>query len=65
MTGETLKRGGRRAMQLPAHTPIRRHTDDALVKTLARAFRWKRLLDIGAFSTINDLGNKSEWRRPT
>lgn len=50
-----VKRGGRKEMQLPADMPIRRQTDDALVKALARAFRWKRMLDSGAFTTINDL----------
>ena len=50
-----VKRGGRKEMQLPADMPIRRQTDDALIKALARAFRWKRMLDSGAFTTINDL----------
>jgi hypothetical protein len=50
-----VKRGGRKEMQLPAGMPIRRQTDDALVKAMARAFRWKRMLDSGAFTTINDL----------
>ena len=50
-----VKRGGRKEMQLPPDMPIRRKTDDALVKALARAFRWKRMLNSGAFTTINDL----------
>lgn len=31
-----VKRGGRKEMQLPADMPIRRQTDDAFVKALAR-----------------------------
>lgn len=50
-----VKRGGRKEMQLPADMPVRRQTDDALAKALSRAFRWKRMLDSGAFTTISDL----------
>ena len=50
-----IKRGGRKEMLLPADAPIQRRPDDALVKALARAFRWKRMLDSGDFSTIAEL----------
>ena len=50
-----VKRGGRKEMQLPEGTPFQRRPDDALVKALARAFRWKRMLDSGEFSTIAEL----------
>ena len=30
-------------------------TDNTLVKALARAFRWKRMLDNGDFATVADL----------
>ena len=36
-----LKRGGRKEMQLPDGAMPSRRTDNALVKALARAFRWK------------------------
>lgn len=50
-----VKRGGRKEMQLPegAHQP--RRSDNTLVKALARAFRWKRMLESGEFATIAEL----------
>jgi len=50
-----VKRGGRKEMVLPADSPTQRRPDDALVKALARAFRWKRMLESGEFSTIAEL----------
>lgn len=50
-----MKRGGRKAMVLPADTPTQRRLNDALVKALARAFRWKRMLESGDFTTIAEL----------
>jgi hypothetical protein len=49
------KRGGRKAMQAPAEAPEPRRPDDALVKALARAFRWKKMLESGEFVTIAEL----------
>ena len=53
-----VKRGGRKEMQLPEGAAQPRRTDNTLVKALARAFRWKRLLETGEFATINDLATK-------
>ena len=50
-----VKRGGRKEIQLPPDAQHRSTTDDTLVKALARAFRWKRMLESGEFSTITDL----------
>ena len=50
-----VKRGGKTEMLLPADAPTQRRPDDALVKALARAFRWKRMLDSGEFATIAEL----------
>ncbi len=50
-----VKRGGRKEMQLPDGVRPDRKADNTLVKALARAFRWKRMLDSGAFITIKDL----------
>lgn len=50
-----VKRGGRKEMQLPPGAPTPKETDSTLVKALARAFRWKRMLEAGEFATINDL----------
>lgn len=53
-----VKRGGRKEMQLPEGASTQRRPDDALVKALARAFRWKRLLDSGEFATIAELATR-------
>jgi hypothetical protein len=53
-----VKRGGRKEMQLPADAPHQRKSDDALLKALARAFRWKRMLESGEFSSISELAEK-------
>lgn len=50
-----VKRGGRKAMHLPECAPSQRRPDDALVKALARAFRWKRMLELGEFASISEL----------
>ena len=52
------RRGGRKAILAPdgseAWSPGPR-VDPALVKALARAFRWRRLLENGSYSTIKEL----------
>ena len=50
-----LKRGGRKEVQLPDGAAQPRHADSTLVKALARAFRWKRMLEAGEFATIAEL----------
>ena len=50
-----VKRGGRKEMQLPEGAVQPRRTDNTLVKALARAFRWKRMLESGEFATIAEL----------
>ena len=50
-----VKRGGRKEMILPVETCVPRKADHTLVKALARAFRWKLMLESGEFSTITDL----------
>jgi hypothetical protein len=55
------KAGGRRQVVLPdgATAPaMRPRSDSALIKALARAFRWKRMLESGAFATIGDLAKR-------
>lgn len=49
------KRGGRKEVQLPDGAPVQRRTDNTLVKALARAFRWKKMLESGEFNTIAEL----------
>ena len=55
-----VKRGGRKAMRLPEGTTLSRQADNALVKALARAFRWKRMLESGEFATIAELAESEE-----
>ena len=53
-----VKRGGRKEMRLPAGAALPRQADNALVKALARAFRWKRMLDSGEFTTVGELAQR-------
>lgn len=53
-----VKRGGRKEMQLPGGATQPRRTDNTLVKALARAFRWKRMLESGEFATIAELAER-------
>ena len=52
------KRGGRKEMRLPEGIAPPRRPDYALVKALARAFRWKRMLESGRFATIAELAER-------
>lgn len=66
--GETLtvqiplrlrKRGGRKLMVVPegatAWAPQRARVDNVLVKAIARAFRWRQLIESGEYASITDL----------
>jgi len=53
-----VKRGGRKEMHLPDGVRPDRKADNTLVKALARAFRWKRMLESGEFSSISELAEK-------
>ena len=56
-----VKRGGRKEMQLPPDAAAERtRLDNTLVKALARAFRWKRMLESGEFGTIAELAEREE-----
>jgi len=59
-----VKRAGRREMILPPNAQTRRQADDSLIKALARAFRWKRMLDSGEFSTITELAQRERIAAP-
>src|SRR5690606_2851364 len=45
-------------MQLPEGAVQPRRSDSTLVKALARAFRWKRMLESGEFATIAELAER-------
>jgi hypothetical protein len=51
------KRGGRKWVVTPdgAEWAPRPRVDNAMVKALARAFRWRKMLDTGAYATLEDL----------
>jgi hypothetical protein len=53
-----VKRGGRKEMQMPDGASSQRETDNTLIKALARAFRWKRMLESGEFTTIAELAER-------
>ncbi len=53
-----VKRGGRKEMQVPEGAAQLRRTDNTLVKAMARAFRWKRMLESGEFTTIAELAER-------
>jgi hypothetical protein len=59
-----VKRGGRKEMQIPEGTTQPRRADGTLVKALARAFRWKRVLESGEFATIADLAEHERIAAP-
>lgn len=53
-----VKRGGRKEMRPPDGAAQPSRMDNTLVKALARAFRWKRMLDSGEFTTIGELAER-------
>ena len=53
-----VKRGGRKEMQLSEGAAQQRRTDNTLVKALARAFRWKRMLESGDFLSAAELAER-------
>lgn len=48
-------RGGRKAMVTPGVLALERRQDITLIKAVARAFRWRRMLESGRFATTNEL----------
>jgi hypothetical protein len=59
------KRGGRKTVVTPDGAPWapRPQVDTALVKALARAFRWRRMLDEGLCGTIGELAKREKINR--
>jgi hypothetical protein len=52
------RRGGRKVVVAPegaAWAPARPQVDSTLVKALARAFRWQRMLESGRFASVTEL----------
>jgi hypothetical protein len=56
------RRGGRKLVLAPNGMNVtaasaRRHIDDAMVKAIARAFRWREMLENGEYATIREIAN--------
>lgn len=56
----TIKsRGGRKLVLAPdgaeITAPVTRHVDNAMVKAIARAFRWRHMLENGEYTTIREI----------
>jgi hypothetical protein len=56
------KRGGRKRVVTPdgAEWAPRPQVDSAMVKALARAFRWRKMLDEGVYGTLEDLARAKD-----
>lgn len=59
------QRGGRKLVVAPDGSAIptiapRVQIDSVLAKALARAFRWQKLLDAGAFSSIKEIAKREK-----
>ena len=57
-------RGGRKLVVMPDGSPSwakpRKRIDNALIKALARAFRWQKLIDDSPYATIEDIANSEK-----
>src|SRR6478609_809596 len=49
------KRGGRKLVLAPDGAPMPPHVDSTLVKAIARAFRWQKMLETGRYATIKEI----------
>jgi hypothetical protein len=53
------RRGGRKRIVAPdgsANVPASKpHPDDTLLKALARAWRWQRMLDAGVYTSVSEI----------
>ena len=59
------RRGGRKLIVAPDGTAMpavapRQNIDNVLLKALTRAFRWQKLLDRGAYSSIKEIAAKEK-----
>ncbi len=64
------RRGGRKQIigpdgvpQQPGSDPLITRGDPALVKALARGFRWRRMLEDGRYASIRELAAKEDVNR--
>ena len=58
------KRGGRKVIVLPdgahGHPEPKATIDNTMVKSLARAFRWQRLLENGTYTCLDDIARSEK-----
>jgi hypothetical protein len=47
----------------PAEAPVRSRADPAMLKALAWAFRWKRLLETGRYASISEIATAEKIDR--
>jgi hypothetical protein len=63
------RRPGRKTIVTPEGTSLSPHqvasrkADPAMVKALARAFRWKRMLDAGRYASVSEIATKEKIDR--
>jgi hypothetical protein len=61
------KRGGRKVVLSPSGetitTPARPRIDNTLVKAVARAFRWRKLIETGAYATMAEMADAEHMDR--
>ena len=62
------KRGGRKYVVVPdgleGHIPAKPRHDDTLLKALARAHRWRRMIEGGHCKSITDLAGQEDVTEP-
>jgi hypothetical protein len=64
------RRGGRKLIIAPDGSAVptvapRAQIDNVLVKALARAYRWQKLLDAGTYNTIKEIAAKEKMDAST
>jgi hypothetical protein len=47
----------------PSEVPIHTRADPAMVKALARAFRWKRMLETGRYASVSEIATAEKIDR--
>jgi hypothetical protein len=61
------RRGGRKRIVAPDGSDLapssKPQADSTLVKALARAWRWQRLLDDGVYASVSDIGDVEDISR--
>jgi hypothetical protein len=67
ITFSVVKRGGRKQVTLPesAHRDIPRlPIHNTMIKAIARAHRWKHLMESGRYASVTELAEAEKSTRP-